>query len=60
MTREGGRAVGSRARLQGEMNGAAHILVVDDDPEIRDLLREYLQENGLLATAPARVTNVVV
>jgi two-component system OmpR family response regulator len=35
------------------MNGAAHILVVDDDPEIRDLLREYLQENGFLATAVA-------
>ncbi|MDB6092351.1 MAG: DNA-binding response regulator, partial [Gammaproteobacteria bacterium] len=24
-----------------------HILVVDDDPQIRDLLKEYLTENSL-------------
>ena len=25
----------------------AHILVVDDDPQIRSLLNEYLAENGM-------------
>lgn len=30
---------------------AAHILVVDDDREIRGLLREYLEKNGFRATA---------
>jgi DNA-binding response OmpR family regulator len=28
-----------------------HILVVDDDPQIRDLLQEYLAENGLRVSA---------
>lgn len=28
-----------------------HVLVVDDDAEIRDLLREYLQKNGYRVTA---------
>jgi len=28
------------------MNGSEHILVVDDDAEIRDLVQEYLQEEG--------------
>ena len=28
-----------------------HILVVDDDAEIRDLLREYLQKEGYRVTA---------
>ncbi len=35
------------------MEPADHILVVDDDPEIRRLLREYLARNGLRATAVA-------
>jgi two-component system OmpR family response regulator len=35
------------------MTDAAHILVVDDDREIRTLLREYLEKNGLRATAVA-------
>ena len=26
---------------------SAHILVVDDDPQIRNLLSEYLAENGM-------------
>jgi two-component system OmpR family response regulator len=30
-----------------------HILVVDDDPQIRALLEEYLQENGLRVSAAA-------
>lgn len=30
-----------------------HILVVDDDPEIRELLKEYLERNGLRVTAVA-------
>jgi len=29
---------------------AAHILVIDDDPQIRSLLKEYLSENGLRAS----------
>jgi two-component system OmpR family response regulator len=32
---------------------AAHILVVDDDREIRSLLRDYLEKNGFRATAVA-------
>jgi two-component system OmpR family response regulator len=35
------------------MSDAAHILVVDDDREIRTLLREYLEKNGFRATAVA-------
>jgi two-component system OmpR family response regulator len=31
----------------------SHILVVDDDMQIRDLLREYLAENGLRVTTAA-------
>ena len=33
------------------MSDAAHILVVDDDREIRGLLRDYLEKNGFKATA---------
>ena len=32
---------------------AAHILVVDDDDRLRELLRKYLTENGFLVTAAA-------
>jgi two-component system, OmpR family, response regulator len=35
------------------MTDAAHILVVDDDREIRSLLRGFLEKNGLTATAVA-------
>ena len=35
------------------MTDAAHILVVDDDREIRSLLRDFLEKNGLRATAAA-------
>jgi two-component system OmpR family response regulator len=35
------------------MNNSAHILVVDDDREIRTLLREFLEKNGFKATAVA-------
>lgn len=35
------------------MSDAAHILVVDDDREIRTLLRDYLEKNGYRATAVA-------
>lgn len=35
------------------MNDAQHILVVDDDREIRTLLREYLETSGYRATAVA-------
>ena len=33
------------------MNAQDHILVVDDDAEIRSLLRDYLQKNGYRVTA---------
>lgn len=32
---------------------ASHILVIDDDPQIRSLLSEYLAENGLRVSAAA-------
>ncbi len=35
------------------MEGIGHILVVDDDPEIRELLGEYLEKNGCKATVVA-------
>ena len=35
------------------MAGPEHILIVDDDAEIRNLLREYLERNGMRATAVA-------
>jgi two-component system OmpR family response regulator len=35
------------------MHNPEHILVVDDDAEIRTLLRDYLERNGLRATAVA-------
>jgi two-component system OmpR family response regulator len=35
------------------MHNSEHILVVDDDTEIRTLLRDYLERNGLRATAVA-------
>lgn len=28
------------------MSGSAHVLVVDDDPEIRDVIKDYLAEEG--------------
>jgi len=34
-------------------NPADHVLVVDDDPEIRLLLRQYLEKNGYQVTAVA-------
>ncbi len=34
-------------------NPADHILVVDDDPEIRRLLKQYLEKNGCQVTAVA-------
>jgi two-component system phosphate regulon response regulator OmpR len=36
-----------------ELDQAAHILVVDDDRRIRELLKSYLQDNGFRATATA-------
>ena len=35
------------------MNSPDHVLVVDDDAEIRNLLREYLEKNGLRVTLAA-------
>ena len=35
------------------MNTPARILVVDDDREIRTLLRDFLEKNGFAATAVA-------
>jgi two-component system, OmpR family, response regulator len=35
------------------MDSLDHILIVDDDAEIRSLLSQYLQKNGLLVTAVA-------
>ena len=35
------------------MQRTEHILIVDDDVEIRNLLRDYLERNGLRATAVA-------
>jgi CheY-like chemotaxis protein len=35
------------------MDRTDHILIVDDDAEIRSLLQRYLEKNGLRATAVA-------
>ena len=35
------------------MSAADHILVVDDDVEIRTLLSDYLEKNGYRVTAAA-------
>jgi len=45
--------VTSRARATGDIpvtDNAPHILIVDDDQRIRDLLARYLQENGFRVT----------
>jgi len=33
------------------MDRQQHILIVDDDPEIRELLQEYLNRNGYRTSA---------
>lgn len=38
-------------RGRGPDDNAAHILVIDDDSRIRDLLARYLQDNGYRVTA---------
>jgi two-component system phosphate regulon response regulator OmpR len=35
----------------GEMGKAAHIVVVDDEPDIREMLQEYLETQGFRVTA---------
>jgi two-component system OmpR family response regulator len=40
-------------RVQTSMEAADHILIVDDDADIRELLTEYLRKNGLQASAVA-------
>src|SRR5260370_23861629 len=37
-----------------------HILVVDDDPQIRDLLREYLTQNELRVSVTSTGTEMLV
>jgi two-component system OmpR family response regulator len=39
--------------IKAAMGGETHILVVDDDDEIRALLSDYLERNGFRATAVA-------
>ena len=36
--------------MPGIMSDQPHILVVDDDDRLRELLREYLSENGFRVT----------
>jgi len=36
-----------------QMNSNDHILIVDDDAEIRDLIKQYLQKNGFRVTTAA-------
>ena len=38
------------------MSTDAHILVVDDEPEVRDLLQEYLIRQGLAVSTAASVS----
>ena len=38
-------------RYKNTMNNPDHVLVVDDDLEIRSLLRDYLEKNGYRVTA---------
>lgn len=39
-----------RGRRVSDADNAAHILVVDDDRRLRELLRKYLSENGFFVT----------
>ncbi len=48
--RFGHGGAGKSASVQGMTNSADHILVVDDDPEIRHLLKQYLEKNGYQVT----------
>lgn len=40
-------------RYKGSMAQPEHILIVDDDAEIRNLLKEYFERNGMRATVVA-------
>src|SRR5712692_6977478 len=37
-------------------DGEPHLLVVDDDPRLRELLRRYLSENGFRVTVAAQAS----
>ena len=41
------------ARKEPLPDNAPHVLLVDDDHRIRDLLGRYLQDNGFRVTTPA-------
>jgi len=42
---------GAATRYRGHMSAQDHVLVVDDDAEIRSLLTQYLEKNGYRVTA---------
>ncbi len=42
-----------KSAIKRDMNASDHILIVDDDHEIRELLAAYLQKNGFKATTAA-------
>lgn len=47
------RATGRGPAPVGRADATAHILVVDDDARLRDLLRKFLSENGFRVTVAA-------
>jgi hypothetical protein len=47
----GAQMRGSRIGYKAAMDSADHLLLVDDDPGIRELLTQYLRRQGLQATA---------
>jgi DNA-binding response OmpR family regulator len=47
---EGSRAVGGSGPV-GAAGDLVHVLVVDDEPEVRELVRDYLARNGFAVSA---------
>src|SRR5689334_1354419 len=52
-SRERSRETAARGGADRMTSEAPHILVVDDDDRLRELLRKFLSENGYLVTSAA-------
>src|SRR5262249_61385774 len=51
------RAVGVGG-VMDDKDSKGHILVVDDDPDLRDMLQEYFETNGFLVSTAADGTGM--